>query len=206
MAERYDALVTRLPGVALPSVETDVDAALSTLADLSGLQHDLLLWPSPETDRLGHLFGARTASAAPYQRPCLPYDERHELVRAFASAVGLTYDFVLTDFCEPLLDYAEEHTDADPLLWSPALVADFLLSWLPMQCEELDLEILPGLPDLTALWVMWALLRRGLTPSLVLAAADTACRVAADFRKRCLEQLDVLGYHEAELPTRWRAA
>jgi len=197
----WDALAAAHPDGLVPCVGLDVDDALATLATLSAVQRRLVHWRGAEAQRLGHLLDARLRGRERQAEPRTSDEERSQLIRAFADDTGLDL-FTAQEFYEPLLDYAVDHMDGDPLLWSPALVEDFLMEAMPFALVDVDL--LPLMPSATSLWVSWALTRRGLSPAAVLMASDVAMEVAGAFRSACEDELLERGYEPEEFPLAWR--
>lgn len=199
----WDALAALHPDALVPCVDVAADEALAALAGVSRTQRHLLHWPGAHSAQLGHLLDARLRGCERRTEPVASDEQQAELVRAFARETGLDEHFVEVLY-EPLLDYARAYMDGDPLLWSPALVEDFLLGAMPFSLGDVDL--LPLMPSATWLWVNWALTRRGLSPDMVLVAADVALEVAGSFRAACEEELLSCGYEAEEFPIAWRGS
>lgn len=199
----WDALATVHPDALVPCVDLDPDDALAALADLSATQRHVLHWRGAQSEQLGHLLDARLRGCERRAERGTSDEQRAKLVSAFARESGLN-EFFVAVLCEPLLSYAEDHLDGDPLLWSPALVEDLLMNSLPVALGDVDL--LPLMPSVTWLWVRWALTRRGLSPDMVRKAADVALEVAGSFRSACEEELLESGYDPEDFPDAWRGS
>lgn len=100
-------------------------------------------------------------------------------------------------------DFAEQYMDGEPLLWNPDLVDEFLLEWMPHEATR-TVDVLPLVPLFTYRWVLWALLRRGLSLGNALDAAVVAVRSSSSFRSSCEDALAELAYEHDELPPEWQ--
>jgi hypothetical protein len=76
-----------------------------------------------------------------------------------------------------------EYGRGDPLRWSPSMVEEFLLEWLPARAllDRADIELLPA--ALSA-WVRWAGRVSGLTPRAVAQNVAAVARHRGEFTRR----------------------
>lgn len=201
---RWDALEPAVAPGSLPRVPVDVDDGLKALKRISDASRRLQYWRSPEAQRLGHLLDARLRDAPELtQRPPIEDEGREELRIDFCLEAGMRDTTAANHLVDLWCDFAEQHMDGDPLLWNPDLVDEFLLEWMPWEASR-ALEVLPVVPWFTYQWVLWALLRRGLTLGHALDAAVVAISSAESFRSRCEHELAELEYEPDELPLSWQ--
>lgn len=197
---RYDRLAQADQANLLhPRTEVPLDDALSTLRLLNEAPAVLLRWGSGRTVHpLGHLLTARLALAEPRSAELIE-DEREDLLAACEAEVSGNDGWLVADAGERLLDFAERSMAGDPLAWSPALVEEFLLECVP-NAWDLEPDEVPALPRATAVWVRWALLRRGLPRELAEATAAYALTLSQRCRDACEDELIAQGYEPEDLP------
>ena len=81
---------------------------------------------------------------------------------------------------ESIVDYRADHSDGDPLRWSPIVVELFMNRYAnKVELEPGDVE---RLPDLVRAWVRYAGRRRGLSPELVEETLEAVARFEPDLR------------------------
>jgi hypothetical protein len=148
-----------------------------SLSEAAGRLADALSGPPPAAGRLADLWallGARLAMMPTPERGVPPvYDEmaQEAIVAGFLEspeAAGLLFEPRVTDLCRRLVAYrcnqeAAGTRDADPLRWSPTLVARYLLDATSTTAADLDPVDLAAIPDVLTAWVRYAARTQGVT-------------------------------------------
>jgi hypothetical protein len=81
---------------------------------------------------------------------------------------------------EALVDYRADHSDGDPLRWSPVVVELFMNGYprkVAMEADDVE-----RLPEVLRSWVRYAGRRRGLSPDLVEETLEAVARFEPDLR------------------------
>jgi hypothetical protein len=100
--------------------------------------------------------------AAPLELPNPPDDEARDAIVAEFLSTGAGGDHDEADLIvSHCLDYVCDYLAEDPFRWSPIVVEQFLLDYLPRKVS-LSLATVAQLPAVLRAWVRFALARRGL--------------------------------------------
>ena len=148
-----------------------------SLSEAAGRLADAMSGPPPAVGRLAELWALLAARLAVMPSPerAVPrgHDEQFEeaIVAGFLEspeAAGLLFEPRVTDLCRRLVAYrcdpgAAGTSDADPLRWSPTLVARYLLDAIPVTAADLDPVDLMAIPDVLTAWTRYAARTRGTT-------------------------------------------
>jgi hypothetical protein len=103
----------------------------------------------------------------PIRHPTMSDGDRDRLAVEFAASpeVSELASEVVDDLAWRMIDFARDHSDGDPLRWSPVVVELFMADWLPGRAL---LEVpLDAVPDAVRAWVRFAGRRRGLPERLI---------------------------------------
>ncbi len=95
------------------------------------------------------------------ERPELGDDARAEIIDAFLAAPGAPQGETAEIIADTCLGYSCDYLGDDPYRWSPIVVEQFLLDFVPRKVS-LDLGEIRELPAVLRAWVRFALTRRGL--------------------------------------------
>ena len=153
---------------------TIVPLDAQALADRLGqglAMFDLFLDPpcSDEVRELAVLMKARLRALPPAREPErreVDDDEREALAIDFAKAKEAGRSAVVAEVARYFIDYRFDHTDGDPLRWSPIAVEMCLLDWFPRKVT-LDDDELAAVPDALRRLVRYAGRRKGLSRDLI---------------------------------------
>ena len=95
------------------------------------------------------------------ERPEFDHDTRSAIVEAFLATPGLPGGDTAPYIASVCLDYLCDYLGDDPYRWSPIVVEQFLLDFVPRKVS-LSLGEVRALPQVLRAWVRFALARRGL--------------------------------------------
>ena len=177
----------REPGVSVVDCDPGVMARRVTDAIASGdmyLDND---W-TPEFKQFRALILARmrTLPMAPPIAPPRPPTSRQRkaLISEFlASRQDVVDDrHEATALVELCLDYTCDYLGDEPFRWSPIVVEQFMLDYLPRKVS-LDMDQVRRLPDMLHAWVRFALTRRGLEERWIRETERSVKRWAKEFRR-----------------------
>jgi hypothetical protein len=124
--------------------------------------------------------------------PETPTDEEREAITAqflaTGSAAGNGEADMIVSHC---LDYVCDYLGEDPFRWSPIVVEQFLMDYLPRKVS-LNLRAVAQLPPVLRAWVRFALTKRGLEERWIVETEHAVDQFAAEFR-RAMTDADEFG-------------
>lgn len=153
----------REPGTSVADVDAPAMARRVIEAIESG---DLYLdndWtPGFKQTRALLLARLRTLPLGPeIERPVLEDDRRREIIEGFLGTLSDAASEASDVIASVCLDYTCDYLGDDPFRWSPIVVEQFMLDFVPRKVS-LDLGELRDVPSVLRAWVRFALARRGL--------------------------------------------
>jgi len=108
-------------------------------------------------------------------------DARHAIITEFL-ATGAVREFDQADLIvSTCLDYMCDYLDDDPFRWSPIVVEQFLLDYLPRKVS-LNLPAIDQVPGVVREWVRFSLDRRGLEERWIIETQAAVDEHARGFR------------------------
>lgn len=150
---------------------------------------------TPEFKRFRALVLARMRSlpmAPPIESPEAPGDDEREAMTAeFLAAGGVNERDEADIIVAHCLDYLCDYLGEDAYRWSPIVVEQFLLDYLPRKVS-MSLQTVAQLPDVLRAWVRFALTKRGLEERWIVQTEQAVDRVAPAFR-RAMTDADEFG-------------
>ncbi|MBI3749243.1 MAG: hypothetical protein HY262_10430 [Chloroflexi bacterium] len=125
----------------------------------------------------------RLPVAPPAEPPGPPDDSEREAIAAeFLSASALTDHSEADIIVSHCLDYVCDYLGEDPFRWSPIVVEQFLLDYLPRKVS-LGLGAVAQLPAVLRAWVRFALLKRRLEERWIVETEEAVDQFAPEFRQ-----------------------
>ena len=124
----------------------------------------------------------RTLPMAPAIEPVeIPDAERDEIIDAFLATPGLPAEGDAEIIARHGLDYTCDYLGEGPYRWSPIVIEQFMLDFVPRKVS-LSLAEVKALPDVLRAWVRFALERRGLEERWIVEAVDAVDTFERQFR------------------------
>jgi hypothetical protein len=176
----------------------DVEAGVMARRVIEAIQvGDMYLdndW-TPEFRRFRALILARMRRlplAPPLERPDPPSDGQREAMTAEFMASGTVDGHDESDvIVAHCLDYVCDYLGEEPFRWSPIVVEQFLLDYLPRKVS-MRLSTVAQLPPVLRAWVRFALSKRGLEARWIAESEEAVDRFAPEFR-RAMTDADAFG-------------
>ena len=141
---------------------------------------------TPEFKRFRALLLARMRSLpiSPAIDPPEPLgdDERDVLIGEFLASGSVAGDEEADIIASHCLDYLCDYLSDDPFRWSPIVVEQFLLDYLPRKVS-LTMGQIRQLSRVLRAWVRFALTKRGLDERWIVETEEAVDQFAADFRR-----------------------
>jgi hypothetical protein len=141
---------------------------------------------TPEFKRFRAIILARMRAlplAPPIEPPEPPDDAAREAIVSEFLASGAVSDHDEADMVvSHCLDYLCDYLGEDPFRWSPIVVEQFLLDYLPRKVS-LGLGTVAQLPAVLRAWVRFALTKRGLEERWIVETQRAVGRLANEFRR-----------------------
>lgn len=171
----------------LPIVPLDAQKVADRLAQALRM-YDLYLDPpcAEDVPELVPLMKARLRVTLPPgrepERREATEAQRAELVASFAAAREAGSSARVAQLARTIVDYRFDHTDGDPLRWSPIAVELCLLDWFPRKVTLDDADV-AAVPDALRRWVKYSGRRKRLAGDAVAETLAAIAEFEPEFRE-----------------------